>query len=87
MRVNVGQIEVVDHAMAAVFRKMTGAERLRVAFGLYSSARRMLLSHLRTEHPDWDEDAVIAEASRRLSHGVVESAQAHAGTHKDDVDD
>jgi hypothetical protein len=65
------QIEVIDDQMAEVLRRKTGAERLAIAFGLYASARRMLLSHLRAQHPDWREEQVIAEAARRLSHGAV----------------
>lgn len=71
MRLDRGQIEVMDDAMAAVLRAKSGAERLRIAFGMYASARRMLMSHLRAEHPDWDERRVIAEAARRMSHGAV----------------
>jgi Rv0078B-related antitoxin len=64
-------LEVMDDEMAKVIRAKTGAERLQIASGMYSSARRMLISHLRTEHPDWDEPRVIGEAARRLSHGAV----------------
>jgi len=69
-RRTVGVIEVMDDRMAEVIRSKTGAERLRIASGMYASARRMLLSHLRTEHPDWDEKRVQREASRRMSHGA-----------------
>lgn len=65
------QIEVVDDAMAEVLRRKTGEERLKIAFGLWSSARRMLLAYLRSEHPDWSEAQINCEAARRLSHGAV----------------
>ncbi len=42
-------------ALAAVLRQKTGAERLAIANELFLSARRMLTSFLRTEHPDWDD--------------------------------
>jgi Rv0078B-related antitoxin len=64
-------IEVMDDQMARVIRAKTGAERLRIASGMYASARRMLLSHLRAEHADWDEQRVQHEAARRLSHGAI----------------
>lgn len=70
-RIDPRQIEVMDDDMAAVLRTKTGSERLRIAFGMYSSARRMLLSHLSAEHPDWSEDEIRREAARRLSHGAV----------------
>lgn len=71
MRLDPGQIEVVDEEMAEVLRAKSGAERLKIAFDLYTSSRRMLMSHLRAEHPDWDEPRVIAEAARRMSRGAV----------------
>lgn len=65
------RFEAVDDETARVLRSMTGAERLRMASGMYASARRMLLCHLRTEHPDWTDDEVEREAIHRLSHGAV----------------
>jgi hypothetical protein len=65
------RIEVVSEDMAAVLRRKTGAERLAIASRLFSSARRMLLNHLRSEHPEWNERELEREAARRLSHGAV----------------
>jgi hypothetical protein len=64
-------IEMIDDEMARIIRAKTGAERLRIADGMYASARRMLLSHLRAEHSDWDEGRIQKEAARRLSHGAT----------------
>ncbi|HEV7515488.1 MAG TPA: hypothetical protein VGR07_04240 [Thermoanaerobaculia bacterium] len=71
MRIDPSRIEVVDDDMARILRGKTGAERLTIASGMYESARRMLLSHLAAEHPDWSEEQVTREAARRLSHGSV----------------
>lgn len=65
------RIEVVSQDMAAVLRQKSGAERLAIASRMFSSARRMLLSHLRSAHPEWDEHELEREAARRLSHGAV----------------
>jgi len=65
------QIEVVDDDMARVLRAKTGAERLRIAASMFLSARRMLISHLTAQHPDWGEDRIQREAAHRLSHGAV----------------
>ncbi len=61
-------IEVIDREMAAIIRSKTGAERLRISNGMYLSARRMILSHLRAEHPEWDELRFRDAAARRLAH-------------------
>jgi hypothetical protein len=71
MAIDPRNIEVLDDEMAAVFRAMTGAQRLKIASDMFRSARRMLLSHLAAEHPDWDEERLQRETARRLSHGAV----------------
>ena len=71
MRLDVRQIEVMDDEMAAVLRGKSGVERLKIASGMYVSARRVILHRLRTEHPEWTEEQVCREAARRLSHGAV----------------
>jgi hypothetical protein len=71
IRLDWGQIEVVDEQMAAVLRTKTGAERSAIANGMFLFARRMLTSMLTHDHPDWDEQRVQREVSRRISHGLV----------------
>jgi hypothetical protein len=71
MRLDPGQIEVLDDDMAAILRLKTPAERLAIAHGMWRFARRMIVTNLRAEHPDWDQAAVDREAARRLSHGAV----------------
>ena len=65
------RIEVVDDDMARILRTKTGAERLKIANDMFTSARRMLASHLAGEHPNWDEERIQRETSRRISHGAV----------------
>lgn len=71
MSIDPRRIEVIDDQTAAVLRSKTGAERLRIADEMYTWARRTLTSHLRSEHPDWDEARLVREVARRLSHGAV----------------
>ncbi|UCD30505.1 MAG: hypothetical protein JSV03_08570 [Planctomycetota bacterium] len=71
MRLDRGQIEVVSEEVAEMLRHKTGAERLAIACEMFSSARRMIISQLRTEHPDWDEQQINQEVARRLSHGSI----------------
>jgi hypothetical protein len=71
MRLPPKNFEIMDDEMAEVYRRMTPARRLQVASDLYASARQMLRSHLRAEHPEWSEGEVNREAARRLSHGAL----------------
>jgi Rv0078B-related antitoxin len=38
-----------------IHRRMTGAERLRLAIKMSIAARELTLARLRAEHPDWSE--------------------------------
>ncbi len=71
MRLDAGQIEVIDDIMAEVLRRKTPAERLRIGFSLWESAYRMLKTHLGKTHPEWDAAQVETEVVKRLSHGAV----------------
>ncbi len=42
MRLDDGQIEVLDSAMVEVLRHKTPAQRLQIGFALWDSAKRML---------------------------------------------
>ncbi len=64
------EIEVVDDEMAGILAAKTGAERLEIAFGMWRSARTMIASQLRSEHPGWDERRLADEVARRLGHAT-----------------
>jgi hypothetical protein len=64
------RMEIVDEAMVEVLRNKSPAERLAIAAGMWRSARDMIRTLLRAEHPEWTDEAVTREAARRLSHGA-----------------
>jgi len=65
-RLDDGQIEVVDDAVAEVLRRKTPAERAEMVFEANRFMRLLIEGHLRTVHPDWDDAAVQAEIARRM---------------------
>ncbi|RPI77322.1 MAG: hypothetical protein EHM45_09540 [Desulfobacteraceae bacterium] len=71
MRLDPGQIEVIDDDMAEVFRHKSPAERIEIGFNIWISARKMLAHHLQKTHPDWDEKAVEREVTRRFLNGTL----------------
>ncbi len=71
MRLDRGQIEVLDDQMAEVLRRKAPAERIAIGFALWTSARKMLTAHVKLAHPDWDENRILAVVGKRLSHGVI----------------
>jgi len=48
----------------SVYRRMTGAERLRIALDLTAAARGLAKARLRKEHPAWSEDDLKRELIR-----------------------
>jgi hypothetical protein len=71
LRLDPGQIEVVDDTMAEILRRKTPAERIRIGFTLWTSACNMLMTHLKKTHPEWDNDRVKKVVAKRLSHGAI----------------
>jgi hypothetical protein len=65
------RIEVLDEEMAEVLRHKTPAERLQIAFGCNRMARLVIEGHLRTIHPDWTDQQVMAEVARRMLGGTT----------------
>jgi hypothetical protein len=61
-------VEVVEPEMAAVLRDKTEAERYSIALGLWHFARNTIRRQLAADHPDWTQDQVYREATRRLLH-------------------
>jgi len=68
-RLDDGQIEVVDDAVAEVLRGKTPAERVAMIAAAHRTMRRVIMAAIRKRHPDWDEDTVAAEAARRMTRG------------------
>jgi hypothetical protein len=53
-------------AQIEAYRRMTGQQRLQVAFDLYAVARQLARAGVRHQHPDWDETRVEQEVVRRF---------------------
>lgn len=68
-RLDDGQIEVVDDAVAEILRHQTPAQRIETALSLNRLMRLRLEGHLRTLHPDWDSAAIQKEIARRMLLG------------------
>jgi len=71
MRLDKGQIEVINDVMAEILRNKTPTERIRIGFEMWTSAQKMLSFHLRTTNPHWSDDRLNKEVVRRLSHGTI----------------
>ncbi len=63
------KVEVVSDEVASVLRRMSGAEKIRMVAGGWPLLRAMHACQVRRDHPDWVEELVQAETSRRMAHG------------------
>ena len=64
------KIEVVDRDVAAILAGKSEAERLRIAWGMWRSAKRMLTCLVTSENRDWSDEQIQAEVSRRMASGT-----------------
>lgn len=55
----------------AALRRMSGAEKLRVASDLYWMARKIKAARLRQLHPEWTEDEVQQRVKGIFLHAVT----------------
>ncbi len=62
-------IEIVDREMADFLREKTEAERLQIAWGMWSFAREMIENTLRAEIAGSSDSEIQREVARRLSNG------------------
>lgn len=62
------RIEVVDPDVAAVLRRKSGSERLRLAHEAWELARRRLLAFLAWRHPELSLEQVARAVARRLAN-------------------
>ena len=69
-RLDAGQIEVVDEAVAAILRQKTPAERIAMAADAHRTARAMLAAQIRAQNADWSEDQIQREVARRWTRGT-----------------
>jgi len=60
-------IEVIDDDIAAVLRKMTGAQKLRTLDAMFQSAAEMIESSVRETHPNWPQERVRREVAKRIA--------------------
>ena len=69
-RLDHGQIEVLDDALADVLRRCTPAERIEMIAAAHRTARHLISAAVRHRHPDWDDQQVAVEVLRRMAYGA-----------------
>ncbi len=60
------RIEVVDEVIAEILRKKTPAQKVEMVFAANRTARMLVRGGVLLRHPDWDEEEVKREVSRKM---------------------
>ena len=69
-RLDAGQIEVIDDAVADVLRRKMPAEKLAMVFAANRTMRLRIEGALRTWHPQWSDEQIRREVVRRMTRGT-----------------
>lgn len=70
LRLDRGQIEVVDDTVAEILKKKTGQERLKMVWDSWNFYNQIIEAHLKTIHPDWIQEQIQKEIARRVMYGT-----------------
>ena len=55
----------------AQLRTMSGEQKLKTAFAMYWSARKLKAAFIRQQHPDWTEEAVQQRVKEIFMYAVT----------------
>jgi len=66
-RLDPGQIEVVDEAMAKVLRGKTVTERVAMILDANATMRKLIEGPLRARHPEYTDEQIRREVARRMA--------------------
>lgn len=69
-RLDDGQIEVIDDAMAEVLRAKTPGQRMLLVAQAWRTARMWIEAAVRSQHADWADGQIRAEVNRRMAGGA-----------------
>jgi hypothetical protein len=67
---NLKHIDMLDDTLVEILRNKTPGERLAMGLEMNRTARLMIAASLRSYHPDWTEEQVLAEVARRMFDGT-----------------
>ena len=69
-RLDPGQIEVVDPAVARVLRAKTITQKVAMILDANKTMRKLIEGPLRARYPDWTDQQIQREIARRMLRGA-----------------
>ena len=70
LRLDRGQIEVVDDRVAEILKTKSGMERLNMVWDAWTFFEKRIKTHLKNAHPEWTEEQIQREIVRRVTYGT-----------------
>lgn len=70
LRLDRGQIEVVDDKVAEIMRAKSGPERLSMVWDAWTFFEKTIRVRLKASHPEWTEEQILKEILRRVTYGT-----------------
>ena len=67
------RIEIVDPQMAEIYRSKTVTQRIQMMLDANATMRLLIAGALRTQNPDWSEQAISQEVAGRMLNGNHDS--------------
>ena len=70
MRLDKGQIEVIDDKVAEILKRKTGQDRLQMVWDSWTYFHERLRAYLKGIHPEWTQEQIQKEIARRVTDGT-----------------
>lgn len=69
MKIDPRNIEVIDDTTAVILKKISGEQKMVIAFQMFDTAAAILRANIKERHPEWNEDQIKKEIVRRMGNG------------------
>ena len=69
LRLDRGQIEVIDDKIAEIMKTKSGQERLNMVWDAWTFFEKTIRAYLKNRHLEWTEEQIQKEIVRRVTHG------------------
>jgi len=70
LRLDRGQIEVIDDKVAEIMKTKSGQERLNMVWDAWTYFDKRIRVYLKNRHPEWTERQIQKEIVNRVTYGT-----------------
>ena len=70
LRLDRGQIEVIDDKIAEIMKTKSGRERLNMVWDAWTFFEKRIRVYLKNIHPEWTEEQIQKEIVKRVTYGT-----------------